>query len=714
MNCIMGEYMKIPKILSRIKTTAKNDTVKENTQLKDNDVKSVKTKTDVKTSKDINLSDTEKNVTAEATPKKDMRIKLPSKRINKALIIINASIFVAILAFWIFLLVKPYDKQIYTLDFTNQTCEDRITLLPDLYKTTGEDVLIYFTETSKLFDQFDLYSRVVCFAPKKLLSENANYSSKVSFINDTLFSQEIKFETKGYATVTNSRFDSSDGVNANEVLKFNFDKIDSSFAYTLTIQDKSTDCIKDGLTLNCDLKSFELNQGTKYLLKIERHYGETIIGTVFEKELTTIPPVVIVQSSIKIDETVINSPTEISIKTNKPIAEIKDVKFYKNSNDVTVDFPYDLTFNGDSINVKFNEGILRKVNYELVIPQIIAQDGGTLESDFKLKFTTSGGPKATGINTNGVGIPLNQDLAITFDHPLNPNQNYANSISLSTGSAFTTQTNDKTVTINPSTDFPLCTTITVTINNNVQNLYGILGDSNQTYTFKSQCAQVQAIGTSVGGRQILAYTFGTGSRKILYIGSIHGNEGNTKTLLTKFIADIEANIGNIPAGTSITIIPALSPDGIITGSRYNNNGVDLNRNFATANWAQITTDPKTGLPNANGGGVTPASEPETQAIVNYINANNPVRILSYHSQGGSVLSNDAGDARALTSMYSQRTGYKYYDGDSVDPAFTYAITGSLEIWTKEKLGIPTVVVELGSATADQFETNKGAMWEVMK
>ena len=121
--------------------------------------------------------------------------------------------------------------------------------------------------------------------------------------------------------------------------------------------------------------------------------------------------------------------------------------------------------------------------------------------------------------------------------------------------------------------------------------------------------RLEEIGTSVEGRTIKAYTFGTGSIPLLFVGGIHGGyEWNSITLAYKLIDALAGGTVTLPPALAVTIIPVLNPDGsfTVTGSgerfdgtkvrtnvtlgegRFNANQVDLNRNF-DCNWQAEST-----------------------------------------------------------------------------------------------------------------------------
>src|SRR3989344_2947075 len=73
------------------------------------------------------------------------------------------------------------------------------------------------------------------------------------------------------------------------------------------------------------------------------------------------------------------------------------------------------------------------------------------------------------------------------------------------------------------------------------------------------------IGTSVEGRDILAYRFGTGDTELLFVGGIHGGYSWNTTLVAFELVDyLEENADAIPENISVTVIPVLNPDGLNT------------------------------------------------------------------------------------------------------------------------------------------------------
>ena len=132
----------------------------------------------------------------------------------------------------------------------------------------------------------------------------------------------------------------------------------------------------------------------------------------------------------------------------------------------------------------------------------------------------------------------------------------------------------------------------------------------------------KSIGTSVKGLEIIAWSnFDLHSKQkkpfTLLIGGMHGNERAPVPILETFISRY-VKTGNI--NNSVCVIPVLNPDGYKANTRFNANGVDLNRNFPF-NWRMESEEPS---------GTAPLSEPETKALYRFIQKYIPDKIVNLH------------------------------------------------------------------------------------
>ncbi|MFQ5615599.1 MAG: M14 family metallopeptidase [Anaerolineales bacterium] len=143
------------------------------------------------------------------------------------------------------------------------------------------------------------------------------------------------------------------------------------------------------------------------------------------------------------------------------------------------------------------------------------------------------------------------------------------------------------------------------------------------------------IGYSAAGRPLEVYRFGTGPVKRMIVAGIHGGyEWNTVALANELIAHLQARSEFVPKTVTLYILRALNPDGLARArgvdGRANENNVDLNRNFPV-NWQKDW--PRGGCWDYRKitGGPGPGSEPETQALMEFILDMHPTALISYHS-----------------------------------------------------------------------------------
>lgn len=226
------------------------------------------------------------------------------------------------------------------------------------------------------------------------------------------------------------------------------------------------------------------------------------------------------------------------------------------------------------------------------------------------------------------------------------------------------------------------------------------------------------IGKSHQNREILSYQFKNGPNKVIFVGGIHGGyEWNSILLTYELIDYFTVHPESIPDSVTLYIIPTLNPDGqyritqkegrfqaddVIEGDtfpgRFNAAGVDLNRNWdcdwsEDAVWRNQPVNP----------GQAAFSEPETQALRDYIFETEPLAVIFWHSAADGVY------AARCPELYQPSLELAYVYGNAanypVHEYFTsYAINGDASDWLVTQ-GIPSITVELKTAKRTDWSQN---------
>lgn len=214
------------------------------------------------------------------------------------------------------------------------------------------------------------------------------------------------------------------------------------------------------------------------------------------------------------------------------------------------------------------------------------------------------------------------------------------------------------------------------------------------------------IGRSVQNRPIEVYRFGNGAKKRMIIAGIHGGgEGNTIALADQLIAHLRQTPQAVPHGYTLYILRSLNPDGEVLGNvpegRPNANGVDLNRNFDVGWEADLKGNGCSSTPGTAGTG--PGSEPETQALKEFLRSSQVEVLISYHSAYLGIF--PSGDpthpeSARLAEAIHDINNYPY---PPVRNGCEY--TGTLVDWAASNGVIAAADVELNSDVDTELETN---------
>ncbi len=170
------------------------------------------------------------------------------------------------------------------------------------------------------------------------------------------------------------------------------------------------------------------------------------------------------------------------------------------------------------------------------------------------------------------------------------------------------------------------------------------------------------------------------NKNILIIGVIHGDEPQGEFLIKTYLEKFSEK-ENLPL-----FIPCLNPDGKQLGTRTNANLVDLNRNFPTKNWAEGQT--KEGFLKGSPyyGGEAPASEIETQFLIDTIEQYTPKLVITLHTPYKIV--NYDGPAEKIAQMISKIIKYP------VEKSIGYPTPGSFGTYCGVERNIPTITLEM--------------------
>lgn len=230
----------------------------------------------------------------------------------------------------------------------------------------------------------------------------------------------------------------------------------------------------------------------------------------------------------------------------------------------------------------------------------------------------------------------------------------------------------------------------------------------------------EVIGHSVEGREITAYTYGTGKTHLAFVGGIHGGyEWNSVLLAYSFLDYLTAFPDAVPDDVTIAVIPSANPDGVykIIGKegrfapadapskeasipgRFNAHTVDLNRNF-DCKWKPFGT----WKGNTVSAGTKPFSEPETEALRKFFSVFHPTAVIFWHSQANAVFASECTEGilpetRNIMNVYAKAASYP-----TVDAFDSYEVTGDAEGWLAS-IGIPAITVELQTHETVEWERN---------
>jgi hypothetical protein len=228
---------------------------------------------------------------------------------------------------------------------------------------------------------------------------------------------------------------------------------------------------------------------------------------------------------------------------------------------------------------------------------------------------------------------------------------------------------------------------------------------------------VEVIGRSVNQVNIEAVQFGIGPNVVIFIGGLHaGAAPSTVTLANQAIDYFTDTPTAIPAGVTVYVIPNANPDtrldpGELNG-RLNANRVDVNRNWG-CRWTEDALWRNNVVPGS--GGPEPFSEPETQALRNFISDQEPVAVVFWEARATGGLSSPGwcggppSVSQSLANRYGNAAGYNVADFEE----FTdQELNGDGTNWLDSE-GIPAIAVLLPAYESVDWSNNLNGILAVL-
>ena len=256
-------------------------------------------------------------------------------------------------------------------------------------------------------------------------------------------------------------------------------------------------------------------------------------------------------------------------------------------------------------------------------------------------------------------------------------------------------------------------------------------------------SEKDSIGTSIEGRTIWAFkvsdypSVDEDEPEVLYTGLTHAREPVSMMNLFFFVRWLCENYSSDPTAEFLVnhremwFVPIINPDGYVynetiapngggmhrknrrpnpDNSNCNNGtqqGIDLNRNYSY-NWGADNSGSSGNPCSAVYRGASAFSEPETEAISNFILARQFKNVLHYHTYSNVLIHSwgdgtfpDEPDLSTLREIGAEMTRENGYEVGTGTETIGYGVNGDAVDWTYGTAGLISYTPEVGSY-ADNF------------
>lgn len=595
--------------------------------------------------------------------------------------------------------ILGYVPRTVALNYVGDTCATTVTWLPGVQRAVDStQYQVEFVDVVTI-GSIDVLSRQTCFIPQQA-PEAGEVRVATAPWGGWVGRQVYTIASQAPPGVSQAAF--AQAIATTRPLTVDLEAPDTLHTYQMTIGQEAAPCqAAEEARLECDIAPLQLVQGAEYAYELRRQFGSTTAQTVAEGDITTLRAIELTSQSIKSGQVVYDKPQEFTFVTDKPVA---DVQATLKKDDETV--PLEVTLDDKTITLSIDDELERQADYTLTLQSIEATDGATLVEPAVIDFRTSDGPLVSGISIGSARVGLGEGVIIIFDQPI-ADQDFAKFVTVSGVPASVARQSSTQLRVQLAAS-ERCKPFIITVAQGLKSRHGVESTQAWSHTSRTICHTTSVYGTSVQGRALVAYHFGSSGPVTMYVGAIHGNESSSMGILQSWINELEANPSRI-GNRQIVIIPNINPDGIAAGTRANAHKVNLNRNFPTSNWVSDIKD--TDGSHKGGGGSSPLSEPEAKALADITSRYRPRLLVSYHAIGSLVVGDPGGYSAGKAAQYAGMVGYRNATGMS--STFDYDITGAYEDWTYRNLGIPSMIVELGSYSYHNFAHHRAAFWAML-
>lgn len=612
--------------------------------------------------------------------------------------IIGSVLAVGVLYSLIFFIPKPV-----TFSYAERTCVTQFVGFPDIQRTHADGFKVELEGIVQI-GKVALYSTKVCFEPSET-PQPGNMTASIAPFGGLFARKQITIQIPE-APVARASDIVGKTISTARPLTIQLTAPDVIHQYELRVADKSAACKQVDASLSCDVAALGLAHGTAYTAALYQTYKQAD-KKVVEGKIETLQPLILATASITDGQVIYDAPTSATFTFDQPISE-GGVSLVKVNGETTEPVATTVTRDGSVATMTF-EPLARESQYRVLITDSLGENGSSLASPVTLNFTTSGGPKPNNVSVGSHSVARNATITVTFDQPLAADIDIAALARVEGVNASVRKKSDTQITF--TIQGGDCSAFTLVVDKGVKS--GSNGElSKDAWRFNSRtiCGYSWVIGTSVQGRPIVAYSFGSGSKTVLFTGGMHGSEPSGYTTMLAWAQHLQAYGDIVPSDKRVVIVPNTNPDATAANSRNNSRDVNIARNFPTANWQSSIETTRGTLPY--GGGTSAGSEPEAAALIALTRQLKPRLEVSFHAQGRLVGANKYADSVGIGQTYANIVKYKtmFHNAEEV---MGYAMTGEYEDWMGEEMNIPAILIELPSASGNYLSSQLTALKKML-